>query len=60
MRECMERNGSALNGSKTSCKREAYPYLYGTFPYRTVPKSSCKCSLIFELWVDENDYQSKL
>ena len=47
MRECMERNGSAQNGSKTSCKREAYPYLYGTVPYRTVPKSSCKCSFNF-------------
>ena len=25
MRGCFERNGSAQNGSKTSCKREAYP-----------------------------------
>ena len=39
MRECLERNGSAQNGSKASCKREAYPYLRGTVPYRTVPKS---------------------
>ena len=39
MRECFERNGSAQNGSKASCKREAYPYLRGTVPYRTVPKS---------------------
>ena len=36
---CLERNGSAQNGSKRSCKREAYPYLCGTVPYRTVPKS---------------------
>ena len=35
----LERNGSAQNGSKRSCKREAYPYLRGTAPYRTVPKS---------------------
>ena len=39
MRECFERDGSAQNGSKASCKREAYPYLRGTVPYRTVPKS---------------------
>ena len=39
MRRCFERNGSAQNGSKRSCKREAYPYLRGTVPYRTVPKS---------------------
>ena len=39
MRECFERNGSAQNGSKASCKREAYPYLRRTAPYRTVPKS---------------------
>ena len=45
MRECMERDGSAKNGSMTSCKREAYPYLYGTVPYRTVPKHSFKLSL---------------
>ena len=37
-RECFERKGSAQNGSKASCKREAYPYLRGTVPYRTVPK----------------------
>ena len=37
MRECFERNGSAQNGSKRSCKREAYPCLRGTVPYRTVP-----------------------
>ena len=30
MRECFERNGSAQNGSKASCRREAYPYLRGT------------------------------
>ena len=39
MRECFERNGSAQNGSKTSCKREVYPYLRETVPYRTVPES---------------------
>ena len=39
MRGCFERNGSAQNGSKRSCKREAYPYLRGTVPYRAVPKS---------------------
>ena len=38
MRECFERNGSTQNGSKTSCKREAYPCLRETVPYRTVPK----------------------
>ena len=31
MSECFERNGSAQNGSTASCKREAYPYLRGTF-----------------------------
>ena len=30
MRGCFERNGSAQNGSKRLCKREAYPYLRGT------------------------------
>ena len=44
MRECSERNGSAQNGSKRSCKREAYPYLSGTVPYRTVPKSRVKAA----------------
>ena len=39
MREYIEGNGSAQNGSKTSCKREAYPYLHGTVAYRIVPKS---------------------
>ena len=39
MRGCFERNGSVQNGSKRSCKRVAYPYLRGTVPYRTVPKS---------------------
>ena len=39
MRECFERHGSAQNGSKASCKREAYPYLRGTASDRTVPKS---------------------
>ena len=45
MRECFERNGSAQNGSKRSCKREAYPYLRGTVPYRTVPKSRVNAAL---------------
>ena len=44
MREYIERNGSAQSGSRTSCKREAYPYLRGTAPYRTAPKFPCKCS----------------
>ena len=39
MRECFERNGSAQNGSMRSCKREAYLYLRGTVPYRTVSTS---------------------
>ena len=57
MRECMDRNGSVQSGSKKSCKREAYPYLCGTVPYRTVPKSTCKrnrrrgCSSIFLLYI---------
>ena len=42
MRECF----SAQNGSKASCKREAYPYLRGTVPYRTVPKSRVNAALI--------------
>ena len=37
-RECFGRNGSAQGGSKTSCKREAYPYQRGTVPNRNVPK----------------------
>ena len=45
MHEYIERNGSAQNGSKTSCELEAYPYLRGTVPYRTVPKCPCKRSL---------------
>ena len=45
MRECFERNGSAQNGSKASCKREAYPYLRGTVPYRTVAKSRVNAAL---------------
>ena len=45
MTECFERNGSAQNGSKTSCKREAYPYLRGTVPHRTVPKSRVNADL---------------
>ena len=36
---CFERNRSAQDSSKRLCKREAYPYLGGTVPYRTVPKS---------------------
>ena len=43
--EYMERNGSAQKGSKTSCQRKACPYLRGTLPYETVPKSPCKRSL---------------
>ena len=39
MRGCFERNATAQNGSKRSCKREACPYLRGTVPCRTVPKS---------------------
>ena len=46
MRECFGSNGSAQNGSKTSCKREAYPNLRGTVPYRTVPKSRVNVALI--------------
>ena len=46
MRGCFERNGSAQNGSKRSCKREAYPYLRGTVPYRTVRKSRVNAALI--------------
>ena len=45
MHECFERNSSAQNGSKASCKREAYPYLRGTVPYRTVPKSHVSAAL---------------
>ena len=45
VRECFERNGSAQNGSKASCKREACPYLLGTVPYRTVPKSRVNAAL---------------
>ena len=39
MCECFEWDDSAQNGSKASCKREAYPFLRGTVPRRTVPKS---------------------
>ena len=39
MRGRFERNGSVQNSPKRSCKREAYPYLRGTVPYRIVPKS---------------------
>ena len=49
MRGCFERNGSAQNGSKRLCKREAYPYLSGTVPYRTVPKSCINAALIFRV-----------
>ena len=45
MRESMERNGSAQNGSTIPCKREVCPYLCGTVPNRTIPKSACKRSL---------------
>ena len=45
MRECCERNGSVQNGSKASCKEEAYPYLRETVPYRTVPKSRVNAAL---------------
>ena len=48
MRECFERNGSALNGSKASGKWEAYPYLRGTAPYRTVPKSRVSAAYFYE------------
>ena len=37
MRECFERNGSAPDDSKTSCKREAY---------RAVPKYRTNAALI--------------
>ena len=45
MCEYIERNCSAQNGSKTSCKQGAYPCLRGTVPYRAVPKFPCKRSL---------------
>ena len=45
MREYIERNGSAKHGSKTSYKREAYPYLRGTIPYKTVPNFTFKRNL---------------
>ena len=45
--EYMERNGSAQNGFKTSCKRKAYPYLCGTAPYITAPKFPCIRSLMY-------------
>ena len=48
MRECFERNGSAQDGSRPSCKRAAYPYLRGTVPYRTVPKSRVNAALGFK------------
>ena len=47
MRKYMERNGSAHNGSRTPCKREAYPFLCGTLPRRTVSKFSWKCKKTF-------------
>ena len=46
MRGCFERNGSAQNGSKRSCKREAYPCLRGTVPYRTVSKSRVNAACV--------------
>ena len=46
MRECFEGNGSARNGSKDSCKREAYPNLRGTVPYRTIPKSRVNAAIM--------------
>ena len=46
MRGCFERNGSAQNGSKRSCKWEAFPYLRGTVPLSTVPKSSVNAALV--------------
>ena len=39
MHEYIEMDGSAQNGSKTSCKRQAYPYIDRTIPYRTFLKS---------------------
>ena len=47
MCEYVERNGSAQDGFKTSCKREAYPYLRGKVPYRTVPKSHVNAAFVF-------------
>ena len=35
MRECFERKGSAHNGSKTSCKREAYPERFHKEPFQS-------------------------
>ena len=46
--ECFEGNDAAQDGSKTSCKREAYPYLHRTVPYRTVPKSRVNAALLIE------------
>ena len=46
MHGCFERNGSAQNGFKRSCKREAYPFLRGEVPYRTVPKSCVNAALV--------------
>ena len=39
--------GTALHRTvfKASCKRESYPYLRGTVPYRTVPKSRVNAEL---------------
>ena len=51
MREYMEKNGSAQNGSKTSCKREAYPYLYGTVPQRAAPMSCINAALISSVFI---------
>ena len=48
MRGFFERKGSAQNGSKRSCKREAYPYLRGTIPYITVPESRVNATLVVE------------
>ena len=46
IRECFGSNGSAQKGSKTSCKREAYPYLRRTVAYRNVPKSHVNAALV--------------
>ena len=51
MRECFEWNGSAQNGSKASCKREAYPYLRGK-----IPKSRVNAALNSEIVLDERAY----
>ena len=46
MRGCFERNGSAQNGSKRCCQREAYPYLRGAVPRRAVPKSCVNAAFV--------------